>query len=216
MEFSVRVPIYDAVTVMQVPSRSPSPAPSPIDPPSRFSPASADTAGAPPESNMTTWEMWDTIRTICGYNPRLTLSEYRSRSDCPVVRVVGEQNRKERGRDPRTDLVRGGGRSMGAIVKGLVAEMSAPLATRYSARPDPASAAIVDGAQPVAGGARAAPVAARLDVHRQREGVPRAAQGHAVVHPRHHEGECPPLPPHARSGGGGRVPGLAAPHSSGV
>ncbi|KAI0787942.1 PRMT5-domain-containing protein [Fomes fomentarius] len=74
MEFSVRVPIYDAVTVVQVPSRSPSPVPSPIEPTSRFSPASADTAGAPPESNMTTWEMWDTIRTICGYNPRLTLT----------------------------------------------------------------------------------------------------------------------------------------------
>lgn len=76
MEFSVRVPIYDAVTVVQVPSRSPSPVPSPIEPTSRFSPASAETAGAPPESNMTTWEMWDTIRTICGYNPRLTLSAF--------------------------------------------------------------------------------------------------------------------------------------------
>ena len=80
MEFSVRVPIYDAVTAVQVPSRSPSPAPSPVDPPntSRFSVSSDDLArgggAAPPESNMTTWEMWDTIRTICGYNPRLTLS----------------------------------------------------------------------------------------------------------------------------------------------
>ena len=86
MEFSVRVPIYDAVAPVSVPSRSPSPAPSPVatpDPPnaSRFSVSSVDSGSgtgagcSPPESNMTTWEMWDTIRTICGYNPRLTLSE---------------------------------------------------------------------------------------------------------------------------------------------
>ncbi|RDX42125.1 PRMT5-domain-containing protein [Lentinus brumalis] len=74
MEFSIRVPIYDAVTVMQVPSRSPSPVPSPVEPTSRFSTASAETGGSPPESNLTTWEMWDTIRTICGYHPRLTLT----------------------------------------------------------------------------------------------------------------------------------------------
>ena len=81
MEFSVRIPIYDAVTVMQVPSRSPSPVPSPAESPaSRFSVVSSHDqgAGSPPESNMTTWEMWDTIRTICGYNPRLTLSQYAS------------------------------------------------------------------------------------------------------------------------------------------
>ena len=76
MEFSVRIPIYDAVTVMQVPSRSPSPAPD-TPPKSRFSVASTVDlgSGSPPESNMTTWDMWDTIRTICGYNPRLTLSQ---------------------------------------------------------------------------------------------------------------------------------------------
>ncbi|KAH9945240.1 PRMT5-domain-containing protein [Epithele typhae] len=97
MEFAIRVPIYDAVTVMQqsqsqVPSRAASPAPSPIDrdrdrdrpPSSRFSVSSSESVGGPsggvradtlgPESNMTTWEMWDTIRTICGYNPRLTLA----------------------------------------------------------------------------------------------------------------------------------------------
>ncbi|PIL29772.1 hypothetical protein GSI_07977 [Ganoderma sinense ZZ0214-1] len=75
MEFSVRIPIYDAVTVMQVPSRSPSPAPD-TPPKSRFSVASTVDlgSGSPPESNMTTWDMWDTIRTICGYNPRLTLT----------------------------------------------------------------------------------------------------------------------------------------------
>ena len=86
MEVAVRVPIYDAVTAGQAPSRSPSPAPSPVDPPrvSRFSVSSVDSgsgagAGSPPESNMTTWEMWDTIRTICGYNPRLTLGECAAR-----------------------------------------------------------------------------------------------------------------------------------------
>ena len=76
MEFSVRIPIYDTATVMQVPSRSPSPAPE-TPPKSRFSVASTIDlgGGSPPEANMTTWEMWDTIRTICGYNPRLTLSQ---------------------------------------------------------------------------------------------------------------------------------------------
>ncbi|TBU32510.1 PRMT5-domain-containing protein [Dichomitus squalens] len=77
MEFSVKIPIYDAVTVVQVPSRSPSPVPSPVEPStSRFSSASSNdlAVGSPPESNLTTWEMWDTIRTICGYNPRLTLT----------------------------------------------------------------------------------------------------------------------------------------------
>ncbi|KAI0661471.1 PRMT5-domain-containing protein [Cubamyces menziesii] len=65
MELSVRIPIYDPSSVLQGPSRSPSPVES-----TRSDPAPS---GTPPESNMTTWEMWDTIRTICGYNPRLTL-----------------------------------------------------------------------------------------------------------------------------------------------
>jgi len=25
-----------------------------------------------------TWEMWDCIRTLCGYHPRLSVSEYSS------------------------------------------------------------------------------------------------------------------------------------------
>ncbi|KAI0635657.1 PRMT5-domain-containing protein [Trametes polyzona] len=66
MELSVRVPIYDPTTALSGPSRSPSPVES--------APASSASGGTPPESNMTTWEMWDTIRTICGYNPRLTLA----------------------------------------------------------------------------------------------------------------------------------------------
>ncbi|KAI0822469.1 PRMT5-domain-containing protein [Trametes gibbosa] len=67
MEFSVRIPIYDPTSVLPPPSRSPSPVESLPPPPSAL-------GGTPPESNMTTWEMWDTIRTICGYNPRLTLA----------------------------------------------------------------------------------------------------------------------------------------------
>lgn len=64
----MRIPIYDPATVLPAPSRSPSPVES--------APPSSATGGTPPESNMTTWEMWDTIRTICGYNPRLTLGAH--------------------------------------------------------------------------------------------------------------------------------------------
>ncbi|KAI9061047.1 PRMT5-domain-containing protein [Trametes sanguinea] len=72
MELSIRVPIYDPTSVLQVPSRAPSPVESRRS--SAVSVGMDDTTGTPPESNMTTWEMWDTIRTICGYNPRLTLA----------------------------------------------------------------------------------------------------------------------------------------------
>lgn len=33
-------------------------------------------ARAPDGDLSSTWEMWDVIRTICGYNPRLSLSRY--------------------------------------------------------------------------------------------------------------------------------------------
>ncbi|CDO72463.1 hypothetical protein BN946_scf184980.g4 [Trametes cinnabarina] len=72
MELSIRVPIYDPTSVLQVPSRAPSPVGSKRS--SAASMGAEEAMGTPPESNMTTWEMWDTIRTICGYNPRLTLA----------------------------------------------------------------------------------------------------------------------------------------------
>ncbi|KAH9850257.1 PRMT5-domain-containing protein [Lenzites betulinus] len=77
MEFSVRIPIYDPASVLPPPA--PSRAPSPVEsqpPPSPLGPPSMPSmlGGSPPESGMTTWEMWDTIRTICGYNPRLTIA----------------------------------------------------------------------------------------------------------------------------------------------
>ena len=74
---------------------------------------------------------------------------------------------------------------------------------------DAAAAAVVDGARAVARRARPAPVASGVDVHREREGVPRAAQGHAVVHPRHHEGA------RACVRASGRYPALREPCAAG-
>ena len=89
---------------------------------------------------MATWEMWDTTRMICGYDPCLTLGECAAAAPGGSVCVA----------DPRA---------------------------RGSARPDTATAAVVDGARAVARRARPAPVAPGVNAHREREGVPRAAQG---------------------------------------
>ena len=68
MQLSVRLPIYDA-TVLQLWPSSP------------ISSSAGGDADAPPsvlfstQPSIATWEMWDTIRSICNYNPRLTLSE---------------------------------------------------------------------------------------------------------------------------------------------
>ena len=67
MELSVRIPIYDPI-MLHVSS-------------SAGSAISAATMSSPSvlfsdEPSVATWEMWDAIRTVCEYNPRLTLSAY--------------------------------------------------------------------------------------------------------------------------------------------
>ena len=67
MELSVRIPIYDPI-MLHVSS-------------SAGSAISAATMASPSvlfsdEPSVATWEMWDAIRTVCEYNPRLTLSAY--------------------------------------------------------------------------------------------------------------------------------------------
>lgn len=66
MQISVRIPIYDP--------RSTSPNTLAQQPESENVPLSVH-ARAPDGDLSSTWEMWDVIRTICGYNPRLTLSK---------------------------------------------------------------------------------------------------------------------------------------------
>jgi type II protein arginine methyltransferase len=88
MQFSIRLPTYDpSIFQTNSPTRSTSgeprdrlPSPDPSSPlpstPIR-SPeprASPSTKASEAELNAT-WEMWDAIRSICAYNPRLTLSE---------------------------------------------------------------------------------------------------------------------------------------------
>ncbi|KAH9959604.1 PRMT5 arginine-N-methyltransferase-domain-containing protein [Russula dissimulans] len=87
MQISIRLPIYD-LSIFQVNSPTRSSAGLPRDKlPSGSPPSSSpttpirppDTRAAPStkasEAELTaTWEMWDAIRTICAYNPRLTLT----------------------------------------------------------------------------------------------------------------------------------------------
>ena len=65
MQLSVRVPIYDPSMIH----------PDHSAPKSPLSAAPSSTKLVDDHPSIATWEMWDTIRTICGYNPRLTLSE---------------------------------------------------------------------------------------------------------------------------------------------
>jgi len=87
MQISIRLPIYDP-SIFQANSPTRSSFGPPRDkqptPPSSFSAPS--TPNRSPESRAApltkaseaelnaTWEMWDAIRTICSYNPRLTLT----------------------------------------------------------------------------------------------------------------------------------------------
>ncbi|KAI0264494.1 PRMT5 arginine-N-methyltransferase-domain-containing protein [Gloeopeniophorella convolvens] len=91
MQFSIRLPIYDPSIFQSSPSPrsafgflpdSPSPTKSSISSSSRPSTpevrtsesrAAPSTRASEAELNAT-WEMWDIIRTICAYNPRLTLT----------------------------------------------------------------------------------------------------------------------------------------------
>jgi type II protein arginine methyltransferase len=63
LQISVRIPVYDPRTLS----------------PSSVAPHLEDAPAPPllrvPEGDLSsTWEMWDVIRTICGHNPRLSLS----------------------------------------------------------------------------------------------------------------------------------------------
>jgi type II protein arginine methyltransferase len=88
MQFSIRLPIYDP-TIFQSPSpRSISGSPHdnpPTQPSSPCAPSTPVRSSEPRAVSSTraseaelnaTWEMWDAIRSICAYNPRLTLSAY--------------------------------------------------------------------------------------------------------------------------------------------
>jgi type II protein arginine methyltransferase len=65
LQISIRMPIYDP---RSVPKRSIAP-----DSEQNNVPLSVH-ARAPDGDLSSTWEMWDTIRSICGYNLRLSLS----------------------------------------------------------------------------------------------------------------------------------------------
>ncbi|CAG8606297.1 17274_t:CDS:2, partial [Acaulospora colombiana] len=67
LQVSIRMPIYDP---RSVPKRSIAP-----ESESNNVPLSVH-ARAPDGDLSTTWEMWDAIRTVCGYNPRLSLSNW--------------------------------------------------------------------------------------------------------------------------------------------
>jgi len=87
MQFSIRLPIYDpSIFQSSSPTRSTSglprdqlPSPS-TSSPSPSTPIRSPDSRAPPSTKASeaelnaTWEMWDAIRSICAYNPRLTLT----------------------------------------------------------------------------------------------------------------------------------------------
>ena len=85
MQFSIRLPIYDpSIFQSGSPTRSTSGVPrdqfsstSPSSLPStpiRSTESRAPSTKASEAELNATWEMWDAIRSICAYNPRLTLS----------------------------------------------------------------------------------------------------------------------------------------------
>jgi type II protein arginine methyltransferase len=90
MHFSLRLPIYNPAVFQAKPPASPSPSvpPSPAFTSSTTSSASvlSTVAKAQEEDLNGNWEMWDLIRTICDYHPRLTLSKY-TLSRVPCARV---------------------------------------------------------------------------------------------------------------------------------
>jgi len=83
VSLSVRLPIYNP-SILQVQPQAPFVSPNPQSPgPSLSARPSVVISSHPdpvhPGSNgslNTTWEMWDVIRTMCDYNPRLTLSKH--------------------------------------------------------------------------------------------------------------------------------------------
>lgn len=74
MQFSVRLPIYDP-SVFHPKTSSSANMSMPPSPFSSTTSLSSKVARAPEEDLNGNWEMWDAIRAICDYNPRLTLSE---------------------------------------------------------------------------------------------------------------------------------------------
>ncbi|KAH9972795.1 PRMT5 arginine-N-methyltransferase-domain-containing protein [Lactifluus volemus] len=86
MQFSIRLPIYDPTIFQSSSPRSISGSPRDNPPTQPSSPSASSTPVRPPEPRAVpstraseaelnaTWEMWDAIRSICAYNPRLTLT----------------------------------------------------------------------------------------------------------------------------------------------
>jgi type II protein arginine methyltransferase len=93
MNLSIRLPIYnpsvlvpepdspsvhrrDSVGSVQLAPGTPTTPTTPRTPRLVVTGTSSEKLSATPESELNaTWEMWDLIRSICDYNPRLTLSE---------------------------------------------------------------------------------------------------------------------------------------------
>jgi protein arginine N-methyltransferase 5 len=73
MQLSVRLPIYDP-SIFRHPPASPPHTPDASTPEIRVPPARRATEA---ELNAM-WEMWDAVRALCAYDPRLTLSTSRS------------------------------------------------------------------------------------------------------------------------------------------
>ncbi|KAI0314613.1 shk1 kinase-binding protein 1 [Amylostereum chailletii] len=79
MQFSVRLPIYDP-SIFRSENASPSTSPSPPFPSTPDTPGIRMPSRTPPSTRASeaelnaTWEMWDMVRSMCGYNPRLTLT----------------------------------------------------------------------------------------------------------------------------------------------
>jgi len=81
VSLSVRLPIYNP-SILQVEPQAPLVSPHPQSPGSSLSATpsvviSSDRVHSGSNGSLnTTWEMWDVIRTMCDYNPRLTLSRH--------------------------------------------------------------------------------------------------------------------------------------------
>lgn len=73
MQFSVRIPVYaQSQTATHTSVRSSTKPGAPGSPPS---PALSATATPTELDLIAAWETWDAIKTVCDYNPRLSLSE---------------------------------------------------------------------------------------------------------------------------------------------
>ena len=71
MQFAVRLPIYDPATIHL-----------PQDASKRDSKPGVSRKLLDDQSSIATWEMWDAIRTICDYSPRLVIGAFVDSGAC--------------------------------------------------------------------------------------------------------------------------------------